>query len=385
MAGDGRFGDEGAENADDDAVRNRAGGEPLDGGGEYGGGDEYDAALGEPAAAPVGPAGADSDPVANELSALFAAALADEPPSRVTAESVLREVRAGNRVGRGGFAGWLASGPLSLKWAGGLVAAAALIAAVIVTVPNVGSSTDSTTAAGSQIYSSAAAGGESDKVAAEQSVAAADSAGGADSGDSAASAEMAPQAAPMSGRSEMSSSSESAEAAPGSEAYSLESAPAGGAAADGGAGAAGDQGQRSAGSGGAESSSASPTGSETAAASSSGNDCSLPSLAPAEWSAAVAALPADVTTTRLPGSGCQAGALRGNGIEVLRGGEQAGSLLWIVVSDGPIGRDGAATNSTVVSATHGQVTVTMIANQSGDPWLDEAALQRLVDAVAAAS
>ncbi len=235
------------------------------------------------------------------------------------------------------------------------------------------------------MYDSAAAGGESDKAAAEQSIAAADSAGGeagADSGDSVASAEMAPEAAPMSGRSEMSSSSESAEATPGAEAYSLESEAAGGTAADDGAGAAGDQGgvgERS-----AEASSAPSTGSETAAASSSGNDCSLPSLAAVEWAAAVTALPPDVTTTRLPGRGCQTGALRGNGIEVLRGGEQTGALLWIVVSDGPIGRDGAATNSTVVSATHGEITVTVIANQSGDPWLDEAALLQLVDAVAAA-
>lgn len=367
-------------------------------------GDGHDAALGESPAASVSPDGADAgaaaragvgttdaagaDPIAAELSAVFAAALADEPPSRVTAESVLREVHGEQRRERGGFGSWLMSGS-SLKWAGGLVAAAALVAAVVVAAPNMGGSADSATAAGSQVYESSAdssAGGEGMP---QSAAAAADDAAGV----------ATPEAAPMSGMSEMSASSESSQAAADSGGSSGQLEAASGDAADTpGGDASADRAASgeipaepssavpsSAASGSAVPSSEGPAGGESDAATSSGTDCSLTPLRPAEWSAAVAALPSDVATTRLPGALCAEGALRGNGIEFAGADGGPGGFLWIVVADTPLGRDGAASDSTVVSTSRGGATVTVIANQSGDPWLDEAALRRLADAVAAVS
>src|SRR5690606_37826580 len=158
--------------------------------------DRYDAALDDSATGQADPAdaGVDADPVAAELSAIFAAALADEPPSRVTAASVLREARGEKTRARGGFGARLASGPMSLKWAGGLVAAAALIGAVIVVSPNMsGSGADSASLASSAWPESAVDGGGSESSSVERSVAAQDSA----ADDAAGMA--APEAAPLSG------------------------------------------------------------------------------------------------------------------------------------------------------------------------------------------
>lgn len=378
MADDKRFG---ADDVEDDAVLDDADREAVGGDGHDATFDRYDAALDDSAAGQADPAdaGVDADPVAAELSAIFAAALADEPPSRVTAASVLREARGEKTRARGGFGAWLASGPMSLKWAGGLVAAAALIGAVIVVSPNMsGSGADSASLASSAWPESAVDGGGSESSSAERSVAAQDSA----ADDAAGMA--APEAAPLSGMSEMSASGESSQEAASGEAYSERSDTAGGDAAVSDFGGAAD----GAGQPGGDRKPAEPSGEppnvgERAPESSSGKDCSLGPLEPEEWAAAVSALPSDVATTRLAGSSCADGALRGNGIEILRGGELSGTYLWIVVTPEPIGRDGAATDSTVVSATRGGKTVTLIANQGDDPWLDEAALQRVVDAVAA--
>lgn len=356
MADDERFG---ADGVDDEAARDDTRDGPV------ASGDGHDAALDESDAQPVSPtgAGADAEPAASELSAIFAAALADEPPSRVTAESVLQEVRGQKRPARAGFGGWLVSGRAPVKWAGGLVAVAALVAAVIIVAPMTGSSPDSASTAASGMYESAADGGASESsAAAEERAAAADSA--ADAG--------APEAAPASGLSEMSSSSESSQAAPDAGAYT--------ALSDGAGSDAAGSGERS-----PEATGPVSSAGETGAQSSPGVSCSLPALTPEEWSAAVATLPSDVTTTRLEGTSCVAGALRGNGIEVAKGVGQPETFLWLVVSQGPLGRDGAATDSTVVSTSRGGVTVRVVANQSGSPWLGDAALQRLVDAVADAA
>jgi hypothetical protein len=378
MADDKHFG---ADDFDGDAVHDDAEQKAVGIDGHGAAFDGYDAALDDATAGQVDPTGAgvDADPVAEELSAVFAAALADEPPSRVTAESVLREVRCEKSRARSGFGAWLASGPLSLKWAGGLVAAAALIGAVIVVSPNMaGSGADSAGLASSAWPESAVDGGGSESSSAERSVAAQDSA----ADDAAGMA--APEAAPLSGMSEMSASSESSQASASGEAYSERSDRAGGDAAVSDFGGAADgAGQTGSDRAPMESSSEAPSAGETTPESSSGRDCSLGPLEPEEWAAAVAALPSDVATTRLAGSSCAAGALRGNGIEILRGGELSGTYLWIVVTPEPIGRDGAATDSIVVSASRGDKTVTVIANQGADPWLDEAALQGVVDAVAA--
>ncbi len=378
MADDKRFG---ADDVEDDAVLGEADQEAVGGDGHDATFDRYDAALDDSAAGQADPAdaGVDADPVAAELSAIFAAALADEPPSRITAASVLREARGEKSRARGGFGAWLASGPMSLKWAGGLVAAAALIGAVIVVSPNMsGSGADSASLASSAWPESAVDGGGSESSSAERSVAAEGSA----ADDAAGMA--APEAAPLSGMSEMSASGEGSQEAAGGEAYSERSDTAGGDAAVSDFGGAADgAGQPGGDRKPVEPSSEPPNVGERTPESSSGKDCSLSPLEPEEWAAAVAALPSDVTTTRLAGSSCADGALRGNGIEILRGGELSGAYLWIVVTPEPIGRDGAATDSTVVSTTRGGKTVTLIANQGDDPWLDEAALQRVVDAVAA--
>lgn len=86
------------------------------------------------------------DPVAAELSAVFAAALADEPASAVTPLTVLHAVRDGRRGRedsrwRREWAVW--------KWGGGLLAAAAVVAAVLILGPLLFShGTQSTTAGG---------------------------------------------------------------------------------------------------------------------------------------------------------------------------------------------------------------------------------------------
>lgn len=368
MADDGRSGDGDLE---DDVPR----GEAHDG--SMGDGDRHDAATDGLAAEPSGAArvDADGDPVASEMGALFAAALADEPPSSVTAESVLREARGDRPSARGGFGAWLASGPLSLKWAGGLVAAAALVGAVIVVAPMMGgsaqNSADSGAVAGSQMYDSAAEGGAGGVLeSSAESLAAADSAGSV----------AAAEAAPLSGLPEMPASSESSQGASPDGGYSESSseAPAAPTAAAGATSSGAGTAERSASDSDVSSADEAPPQSSPA------RDCSLPPLEAGEWSAAVAALPDDVALTRVPGSSCVDGALRSNGIEIRRGGEQGATLLWIVVSRHPTGRDGAASDSTVVSATRGEVTATLITHQNGDPWLEDAALQRVVDAVVAA-
>lgn len=380
MADDKRFGagDFGADSSDadsphdgsfdDDTARDAAGKDSA------GNGAGYDAALDESSAQSVSPAGAgaDTDPLAGELSAIFAAALADEPPSRVTAESVLREARGEKRSGRSGFGAWLVSGRAPARWAGGLVAVAALVAAVIVVAPTTRSGTDSAVTAASGIYDSSSGSSESSE-AAQERVAAADSAGGI----------AAAEAPPESGELESSSSSESSQQAP--EAYTALSDAAGSDAGETGSGdgSAGDAtaASRPSSEAAGPASSAADTGTQS---SPPGLPCSLPELTPEEWAAALATLPSDVATTRLQGALCQEGALRGNGIEVDRGAGKPGAHLWLVVSQAPIGRNGAGSDSDVVDVSRGGETVTVIANQSGSQWLGDAALQRLVDAVAEA-
>lgn len=321
-----------------------------------------------------------ADPTELEISAIFAAALADEPPSRVTAESVLREVYEPGRTASRRFGEWLRSGSWSLKWAGGLVAVAAVVGAVFVVAPMMGGAgTDSATSAadtriayesesdemadGAVPQPGDAAGSRPDAEAEEMgelsledressqsdadamTALSADSADSADNVDSAGSAEATAQASPE--------PPNSALAADGS---AEDEAAAGGSSAGG--------------SGEGEMSSSS---------------CDLPPLTDAEWSAALAELPAGFTTQRLAGASCHLDALRGNGIEVDRGESAPATYLWVVLSTGSIGRDGAADDSLVRNASHDGVTVTVIANQSGDPWLDGEILQRLVDAIASAS
>ncbi|MEO7127047.1 MAG: hypothetical protein ABI382_02760 [Nakamurella sp.] len=310
----------------------------------------YDAVLGDSFADPVGPAvaGSESDPVSLELRALFAVALADEPASVVSAESVLREVHAsgrkrfasGNRSARGGFARWLAAGPASLKWGGGLVAAAALVAAAVVIGPNIlsHSAQDSAATAGasvqSQMASEAAAdasGDESESSAA--SAASATSAAAGSEGDSALPAAAAAEAAPLG-----------------------DSAPSGAASAG------------------------SAAGSAAAPQSSAAVNCPLSPLHSKELSAAIAAVPTGLTRKPWTIALCSARSLRGSGIIVGSSDGQPEDYVRIIVSQGSIGRDGAGSDSLVVSAAHGALTVTVIANDR--PQLGEATLQQIARAVA---
>lgn len=160
----------------------------------------FDAARGRHSASADSPEPAESpesleEGVARELAAVFDAALADEPPSRVTAESVL----AAARSRRGGHAArrWARSfslGGPGLRWAGGLTAVAALVAAVVVMAPNmrtVSSSDSSAAAAGGALAGGDAAGAAAAQAAAPSMATApraysdADTAsGGTGSGDS---------------------------------------------------------------------------------------------------------------------------------------------------------------------------------------------------------
>lgn len=88
---------------------------------------------------------AGGDPVAAELGAIFAAALADEPESAVTPLSVLHAVRDGRRRRgdsrrRREWAAW--------KWGGGLAAAAAAVAGVLILGPLIFPQGGATTVAG---------------------------------------------------------------------------------------------------------------------------------------------------------------------------------------------------------------------------------------------
>lgn len=86
-----------------------------------------------------------AEPAPEQVAALFAVALDGEPPSAVTAESVLREVRAAEAARPARFlsADWFAEHATVWKWGGGLVAAAAVIGAVAVVAPTLGGSATS--------------------------------------------------------------------------------------------------------------------------------------------------------------------------------------------------------------------------------------------------
>lgn len=338
------------------------------------------------------------DAVATEMGALFAAALEGEPPSTVTAESVLREARAA-RAGssaRARFlsADWFAEKTTAWKWGGGLAVAAAAIGTVIVMGPMLGggsaTSADMAVAGGAlpSMEASSESGGDSG---ADSGSAQARIAGDLAADSSAAAAGLAADAAPL-----------PADAgAGGAEAYSGESAQSAAespqATADPAGLAAGDaagSGNASGGSAGGDAAGSGdqmgPLGPEPSsqkageATSSAGQACALDGLTQAEWFAAVSVLPSGITAGRLPGVGCQPGALRGNGLDLSSTAGEPEATVWIVISDRAIGRDGAADNSVVVSAVGPAGTVTAIANQYGPRPLGRADLQRLVDAVARA-
>lgn len=104
--------------------------------------------------------GADpDDPAAEVLGLVFSAALAEEPPSRVTAESVLREVREAHRAEpSGGFAEWLRAA--GWKWGGALAGAAALVGAVLVIGPMMGGGASGSAASGAADSAAAYSGAE---------------------------------------------------------------------------------------------------------------------------------------------------------------------------------------------------------------------------------
>lgn len=101
-----------------------------------------------------------AEPTPEQVSALFAVALDGEPPSTVTAESVLREVRAAETARPARFlsAEWFAEHTTAWKWGGGLVAAAAVVGTVVVTVPGMGGDS----AAGSAMLVTASAEAQAD-------------------------------------------------------------------------------------------------------------------------------------------------------------------------------------------------------------------------------
>ncbi len=91
---------------------------------------------------------APDDPIAAEMAALFAVALSDEPPSRVSPLSVIAEARRGRAIGAHRRRTWLV----------GVAAAAVLVTAGVVVVPRMLSGTGSATAASSPMAVSAASG-----------------------------------------------------------------------------------------------------------------------------------------------------------------------------------------------------------------------------------
>lgn len=327
---------------------------------------------------PMSPDSADAvDPTARQLGALFTVALADEPPSRVTPESVLRQVHGESRSAGGGLAAWLASGPLSLKWAGGLVAAAALIGAVVLVGPMLTQSGSATSASMADTGSPAVASESSSSESSEAAIDSAAGAGSAAAGSASAygaEGDTGAEAAGSAGSAESQSDDRAAGDAASPEApmmapqSSSQQTPS-----------AQDSSQRA-----PSTPSAGATTNEAAPASSPAVYCPLSPLSEGEWSATVAGLPAGITVKRLPGSLCATGALRGNGIEFAAADGAPGGFLWIVVSDAPLGRDGAASDSTVVSVTDGDLTVRVMANPVGAAALTEDGLRELAATVAAA-
>lgn len=361
-----------------------------------------DAAEGDLAALLAGlTADPDADLAPEQVSALFAVALEGEPPSTVTAESVLREVRAAETARPVRFlsAEWFAEHATAWKWGGGLVAAAAVVGAFALTVPGTGGGAADSAA---MPDSAEAMSIPAPREAAGPDNSAASKDGMDESSSSAESYQLATADQPM-------SAMDGAEA-PAEGSMSLESAAglagdtAGGAAGDAGAaqtsegysggadagssrdaacGVSEDSGSAGATASGGTCTPAAPS-SEDTGATSPGRDCALPPLSAAEWRAAVASLPAGADVDRLDGAHCRDGMVGGNGIQVKGDDGQPDVYLWVFVSHGSIGRDGAATDSTVVSASRGDLTATVIANQSGSERFSATDLRGLVDAVLAA-
>lgn len=270
--------------------------------GRGGGSAAGDSSAGDPSA---GDSSA-SDPVAAQLEALFAVALGGEPPSRVTAESVLRAARRA-----GPFAEWWATA--GWKWGGALVGAAALVGAVLVIGPMMGGTnqTDSASVAGGTPESALSYSGAEDRASAAASqdmaaeMASGDAAADRNAGGGSAADENAGDAAVAGGT------------AAGAESDSVPFAAADQAAEPSAAGAYKAQ------------------GAEQPEAPSQG--VALPPLSAAEWTAATGALPADVPVERWgQGQDTRGSALRSDMIGL---GDAGGYLVIVAGPDTGPGRD----------------------------------------------
>jgi hypothetical protein len=237
------------------------------------------------------------------MSALFATALSDEPPSAVTPLAVLRQAqleRAGRRQRRVVQA---------RRWGGAVAVVAAVVAAVVLlapalfnrSTPSATTASETTSAAGpGRVFDngSPAAGGSSSG--------SGSSAGGAESGGS--------------GGNEAGGGS--AEGAPASPMPPGRPGDAAGGAATSGGGASAPSASSAAGSSAAATGSTSPqTGRDTVDATKSAEpapeqDCALPSLLPAGRDAALSALSADTVTGVGSVDRCRPGDVRGTAFQL---------------------------------------------------------------------
>lgn len=326
-------------------------------------------------------ANADTDPTPEQVSALFAVALSGEPPSTVSAASVLREVRAAetDRPARFLSAEWFSRSSGAWKWGGGLVAAAAVAGAIVLAVPQLGGS-----ATDSAMSMPASAEAQADSALS----AAADKAGGADAragSDTAAdgSQEAAPEAPAMAGA----LPDELMSAGTGGD-MSAESAPQPSADSAGGTAPSAEAYSTASGGGAADS-----------------IDVTRPPLTDAEWAAAIGALPPGVAGQRwdqalrergLPGSGSD---VRGDhigisnpelSIYVLAGPDTGPGTDYPGPSDGKdtvgniaerLGNSGYVT----VQVVNGTTRVAVAAPRAVLSFVPEAGLRAIADAVLAVS
>ncbi|OJV29537.1 MAG: hypothetical protein BGO26_14575 [Actinobacteria bacterium 69-20] len=299
----------------------------------------------------------ETDPVAAELGAVFAAALADEPESAVTPMSVLHAVREGReqRTAVRWSREWVA-----WKWGGGLAVAAAAVAAVFIVGSSLGTHDASSTAgaaSGASTGASAAAAGDSGQPTAALP---AQSAGGSS----------AESGAPALGLVPPNSTGPS-----GSEKAQDSSGQAADSAAGAGSGTAGGAGTTS------------ESGESYAAAPSESVPCAAPPLTESEWDAAIGALSENIVIPERFAAGCGTAAWRAGMLEV-GSSQSAIEILVGAVGEYPAGLVPSLGDRQLgpsVTASRGGTIVVVTVSANSVTLVSHAQLVAVAEAVLAAA
>jgi hypothetical protein len=332
-----------SDDADDD-VR----GAPAPDGGDLTAGTpktEYDDVPGD------APPPDETDPVAAELGAVFAAALADEPGSAVTPMSVLHAVREGRerRTAVRWRREWVA-----WKWGGGLAVAAAAVAAVFIVGSSLGTHDASSTAGAASGASTGAS-----------------AAAAADSGQPTAAlpAQSAANSSAESGAPALGLVPPSSEKAQGSSGQAADSAAGAGSGTAGGAGTASESGE------------------SYAAAPSESVPCAAPPLTESEWDAAIGALPGNIVIPERFAAGCGTVAWRAGMVEV--GSSQSAIEILVGAADeypaGLVPSLGDRQLGPSVTASRGGTIVVVTATANSVTLVSHAQLVAVAEAVLAAA